>query len=113
MGKVEVSNLDVLDLTDPDVRDAIGIDEDDLLDDDIGLCQEIAEAARSAGFSGILAPSAALSDERTLIVFPNGMRKVHEQHSRIQRPPRSIRRDLSRVRVSRSMRSLIRRWPNN
>lgn len=113
VGKVEVRNLDVLDLTDPDVRDALGVDEDALIDDDIGLCQDIAEAARSAGFSGILAPSAALLDERTLVVFPNGMRRVHEEHSRIQRPPRSIRRDLDRVRVAGSVRSLIRRWPRS
>lgn len=112
VGKVEVRNVDVLDLTDPVVRDALGVDEDDLIDDDIGLCQEIAGAARSAGFSGILAPSASLSGEQTLVVFPTGMRKVREEHSRIQRPPRSIRRELNRVRVG-SMRSLIRRWPRD
>lgn len=91
VGRVRIEEMDVLDLTDPGMRDQIGISEAELVGDDRSRCQEISSAARAAGLDGILAPSAAVRGERTLVVFPSGMRKVREEHSRIQRPPTNIR----------------------
>jgi hypothetical protein len=43
----------VLDITDPALREELGVTEADLIDDDLTVCQDIADAARSAGFDGI------------------------------------------------------------
>jgi RES domain-containing protein len=91
IGRVRVEELEVLDLTDPDMRRQLGVSVRDLTGEDRSLCQEIASAARSAGFDGILAPSAAVRGERTLVVFPSGTSKIREEHSRIQRSPAHIR----------------------
>jgi RES domain-containing protein len=104
VGRVRVEDLRVLDLTDPTVRDRIGVAEVDLVDDDLTVCQAIADEARSAGFDAILAPSAALPDETTLAVFRHASRRVTEEHSRIQRPPRTLARLLPRVRRRRQTR---------
>jgi RES domain len=76
-----------------------GVTEGELVSDELSLCQSISDAARDAGFDGILAPSAALPGELTLAVFPRGMRRVVEENSRVQRPPRSLLRILRRVRM--------------
>lgn len=99
VGRVRVERLDVLDLTDPDVQAALGISDADLTDDDLELCQSLSAAARRAGFAGPLAPSAAVTGESTLVVFGAGMRRVTEVHSRIQVPPKSLRRVLGRART--------------
>jgi RES domain-containing protein len=99
VGRVRVEDLAVLDLTDPEVREHIGVTEAELVADDLSLCQAIGERANKAGFDGILAPSAALPGEATLAVFPNGMKRVVEEHSRIQRPPRTLMRVLRRTRL--------------
>lgn len=112
VGKAAVRNLNALDLTDPTVRALLGAEEVDLIGDDRSLCQDIADAARSIGFEGVLAPSAAFAGERTLVVFPAGMRKVREEHSRVQRPPNTIRRELRRVRSSARAKLTIRRRPS-
>jgi RES domain-containing protein len=91
VGRARIEEIEVLDLTDPDTRKQLGVSETELVGDDRSLCQEISSAARAAGFDGILAPSAALRGEKTLVVFPSGMTKVREEHSRIQRPPTNIR----------------------
>lgn len=110
VGRVEVEGLNVLDLTDPDVQAELDLADDDLLGDDISLCQAIADAARAAGLAGILAPSAAMSGEATLVVFGPGMRRVHEVNSRVQRPPKTLRRVLERIRVPGPTRTVIRTW---
>lgn len=110
VGRVRVEGLDVLDLTDPDVQAALGVNHVDLTDDDLELCQSLSEAARRAGFAGILAPSAAVTGESTLVVFRAGMRRVAEVHSRIQVPPKRLQRLLSRARVPGRTRLVIRRW---
>ena len=99
IGRVRVEELAVLDLTDPEVRERIGVTEDELVSGDLSLCQAIGDIASKAGFDGILAPSAALPGEATLAVFPNGMKRVVEEHSRIQRPPRTLMRVLRRIRL--------------
>lgn len=68
-GRVGVNGLRVLDLTDEHVRDALDVGEDDLISDDYGTCQALADAAAMAGFDGILAPAAAMPGARTLVVF--------------------------------------------
>jgi RES domain-containing protein len=90
VGRVRVEELEVLDLTDPATRRQLGVSARELTWDDRSLCQDISAAARTAGFDGILAPSAAVRGEATLVVFAAGMRKVKEEHSRIQRPPRNL-----------------------
>ncbi len=100
MGRAHIHDLKVLDLTDPTVRERLGVTEEKLTNDDLSLCQAIAEEARDAGFQGMLAPSAALPGETTLAVFGRGMRRVTEAHSRIQRPPRSLVGPLDRIRMT-------------
>lgn len=63
--RVGVDALAVLDLTDPDVRDVLGVTEDELVADDVTRCQQLAADARDAGFDGLLAPSGALDGETT------------------------------------------------
>lgn len=86
VGRVRV-DVDVLDLTDEQVRAHLGIDEDDLLGDDYSQSQDIARAAESAGYEGVLAPSAALPGRQTLVVFHAGLRSLHAERSVVRQPP--------------------------
>jgi hypothetical protein len=95
---VRVDGLPVLDLTDPEAQARLRITSAQLTEDDYSLCQVLGDEARAAGFEGIFAPSAGLPGESTLVVFPRGMRWVREEHSRLQRPPRSLLPLLGRVR---------------
>lgn len=98
IGRVWVESLRVLDLTDPNVQQQLGVTTHQLVEDDFSVCQLLGDAAREGGFEGILAPSAALPGESTLVIFRRGMKRVSEEHSRIQRPPRSLLPLLRRVR---------------
>jgi RES domain-containing protein len=98
IGRAQVEGLRVLDLSDPQVREALALAEADLTSDGLTRCQELGEAARAAGFEGILAPSAALAGEIILVVFPSAMAKVTEERSRVQRAPARLRALVSRVR---------------
>lgn len=86
IGRVSV-DLEVLDLTDRDVRDLLDIEESDLLSDDYTATQALAEAARDAGFDGILAPAAALRGRQTLAVYAHALRKIEAERSEIRQPP--------------------------
>jgi RES domain-containing protein len=99
VGRAKVTDLAVLDLTDPQVRDQLGVTNEELVSDDLSRCQELATEAREAGFEGIFAPSAALDGEITLAVFASGIGKVDTEHSRVQRPPIRMIRVLERIRV--------------
>lgn len=55
---IAVTDLDVVDLTDPVRLAAIGLDEDDLSGDDWAPCQLIGDAVDTLGLGGLLAPSA-------------------------------------------------------
>jgi RES domain-containing protein len=99
VGRAKVTDLAVLDLTDPQVRDRLGVTDEELVSDDLSRCQELATEAREAGFDGILAPSAALAGDITLGVFASAMGKVDAEHSRIQRPPIRMIRVLEQIRV--------------
>lgn len=59
VGRVSV-DLQVLDLTDRTTRSHLGVSEADLVSDKCTLTQDIAAAARDAGFDAVLAPAAAL-----------------------------------------------------
>ncbi len=86
-GKVTVTDLEVLDLTDSDVRDYLGVELADLEGDDYATTQHLAASAAAAGFGGVLAASAALPGRKTLVVFPAGMPQVKPGRSRISQPP--------------------------
>ncbi|MCA1704046.1 MAG: RES family NAD+ phosphorylase [Actinobacteria bacterium] len=102
VGRVRATDLEVLDLTDPEIRLRVGLTEAHLVGDDWTLCQGLAAQARAAGFEGILAPSGALAGETTLVVFAAGMAKVVAEHSRVQRPPVRMLDVLDRIRLPES-----------
>lgn len=90
VGRVRVIKLQVLDLTDPDVRGHLSVSEEDLVGDDYARCQLVAEMARDAGFDGRVAPSAALYGHQTLAVFNHVLddsNKIATEHSRVQVTP--------------------------
>jgi RES domain-containing protein len=97
-GAARVEDLSVLDLTDPAVREAVGLVEADLLGDGYSRTQQIALAAVAAGFDGILAPSAALPGRTTLAVFPRGMAKVSAVREAVRTAPPRLRMLSTRVR---------------
>ena len=99
-GRCAVDRLAVLDLTDPIVRAALGVTVDDLVGDDYEVCQRLAQAARVAGFDGVLAPSAGLPGQRTLAVFAGVLDegRVAVEAERVQVPPISLVKLLPRVR---------------
>lgn len=97
VGRVSV-DLDVLDLTSPSVRTHLGVTIDNLTGDDYAITQELATAARRAGFDAVLAPSAALPDRQTLAVFVSAMSKVEAERSEVRQPPPRVADLLPRVR---------------
>jgi len=99
VGHADVDGLEVLDLTDATVLSTLEISDVDLLGDDYTLAQRIAKAAASAGFGGILAPSAALAGHTTLVVFASGMNAVNAGPSRVRQPPPHIADLLVAVRT--------------
>ncbi len=99
MGRARVTDVVVLDLTDPDVREQLGVTEDELVGDDWSRCQQLGAEAREAGFEGVLAQSAALDGEITLALFHSAIGKLVAEHSRVQRPPIPMIRVLERIRV--------------
>lgn len=104
IGRVRVRDLKVLDLTNPQVREALGIFDDVLTADDLTGCQTIAEQARAAGYDGILAPSAALEGQKTLAIFASAANKIIEESSRVRHAPPRIRRFPGRMRLRQRLR---------
>lgn len=70
---IEVSLSKVLDLTDKKILEQIGINENEIVGNNISLCLEISRRARRAGFEAILAPSATKKGA-VLVVFPDRLR---------------------------------------
>ena len=66
---MEVKLDSVLDLTDPDVLQKSGLPESSPTDGDIRQTREIAAEARKQGYEALLAPSAAASDSRNVVIF--------------------------------------------
>lgn len=56
---VHVANIAVLDLSDPQAMDHVGLTDADLSDDDWTACQAVGHAAWFLGFQGVLAKSAS------------------------------------------------------
>ncbi len=67
---IEVSLSKVLDLTDKKILEQIGINESEIVGNDVSLCLEISRLARRAGFEAILTPSATKKG-MILVLFPD------------------------------------------
>jgi RES domain-containing protein len=98
VGRVLVDDLTVLDLTGHSVSADLGVAEAALVGDDYAACRHLAELARGRGADGLLAPSAALPGELTLVVFATGIPALVAEHSRIQRPPVTLVDVMARIR---------------
>lgn len=59
LSTIRVDQLDVLDLRDPQVCAKVGLELEDITDDDRTACQAVSQAADFLQFGGVLAPSAA------------------------------------------------------
>lgn len=99
IGRVRVDELRVLDLMNQQVHEALGVSEVDLSADGLTRCQGLAEQARAAGYDGVLAPSAALDEQRTLAVFASVADKIIEETSRVENAPARMSRFSGRVRL--------------
>jgi len=77
-GEVQLSLKRVLDLTDPDVLQALGIARDELLTDtgdrqqDYALTRQLAHLARAAGFEALKVPSVT-SQGANVVLFPENL----------------------------------------
>jgi hypothetical protein len=85
MSTLEIRDLPVLDITNPEVCAQLGITKQDLISNDYTVCQQITEIVRRAPgrFGGILQPSAAIDSEQTLVVFQERL----DDHVSILREP--------------------------
>jgi hypothetical protein len=108
VGSVKVDGLQALDLTDPAVRAAVGLEDTDLLGDDYTKTQAVAAAAAAAGFGGLLAPSAALPGRRTLVVFAAGGSAITAEWSSVRQPPPRLADLLRAIRVRADMPLVVR-----
>lgn len=68
VGRVDAQVI-ALDLTSKRILDALGVSVDELIADNLAVCQDLAELAIEAGFDAIHGPAAPLERERTLAVF--------------------------------------------
>lgn len=109
VGAVDAVDLNVLDLSDPEIRERLGISETDLVGDDHSISQDVAEEA-AHHFDGILSPSAALPGRRTLVVFPSGMAKLAVMSSRLRQPPPRLADLLNDIRLHRDVPSAVRSY---
>jgi len=103
-GRARIEVLRLLDLTDPQVRSRLGVEQSDVVADDYELCQALADAARAAGLDGLLAPSAGLPGNATLALFSQAVDsgRVVQETSRVQAPPLDLVRVLPNVRSTAS-----------
>lgn len=68
VGRVDAQVV-TLDLTSKRILDGLDVSVDELIADDLTVCQDLAELAIEAGFEAIHGPAAPLERERTLAVF--------------------------------------------
>ncbi len=104
VGRVRARDPKVLDLTDEQVRAAFGVSDRDLTGDDLTRCQSIANRACAAAYDGILAPSAALKGQTTLVVFASAVKKISEVSSHVRHAPPRMSKFSDRVRIKRAPR---------
>ncbi len=109
IGAVKVDDLEILDLTSANVRSVLGVSDCDLIGDDYAPTQALADAARAAGFSGLLAPAAALPGQRTLVAFAAGMARVQAGPSHLRQPPARLADLLAVIRPHSDVPDAIRR----
>lgn len=110
IGRVHVSRLRVLDLTDPQVRAHLTITEHDLTGDDYATTQHLAADAHATGFQGLLAPSAALPGRQTLVVFASGRHAITAELSRVRQAPPRLADLLKVIRPHRDMPAAVREY---
>ena len=109
VGRLSV-DLEVLDLTDEATRSHLGVREADLVSDDCTLTQDIAAAARDAGFDAVLAPAAALPGCQTLAVFAHALvANVTAERSEVRQPPPRLADLLPRIRPHEDVPDTVRR----
>jgi len=109
-GRVRVSALRVLDLTDADVRLSLAVDDAELTANDYTTCQAIADAAQATGLDGILPPAAALPGGTTLVVFASAVVRpgvVTAMTDRVCVPPINIARRLGDLRPKEHSRAQV------
>ena len=70
--QLEVVDLPVIDLRDPEARGALGVGIEDLTGS-WSACQPLADRAREIGALGMVVPSAARPDAWNLLVFRGGL----------------------------------------
>ncbi len=83
--ELEISDLPVLDLRVPAVREALGVTEEELTGPR-ERAQQLGRRARRMGALGIVAPSAARQGYWSLVVFPAGFDALGTVGSREQHP---------------------------
>jgi len=66
--EVEVSIVELVDLTAPDALDAVGLTIDDICADDHSPCQRVGGAAAWLASGGLLVPSARTEDSNLVIL---------------------------------------------
>ena len=103
-------DLVVLDLTDDATRSRLGLSRADLVSDDCTLTQDIAAAARNAGFDAVLAPAAALSGCKTLAMFADALpAAVTAKRSEVRQPPPRLADLLPLIRPHEDVSDTVRR----
>lgn len=80
---VIVVDLEVVDLTCPEVLEILGVHADDLVNDTT-TCRLLGDAARALGIGAFLAPSAVDPAENTLVVFPVAVATVVADTSTVE-----------------------------
>lgn len=80
-----MDGLAVLDLRDPAVRRALGVDLEDLTGARVRP-QALAARVRDLGADGLIVPSAARPEHWNLVVFPSGFDRVRPIRSRVGHP---------------------------
>ena len=85
MWRLEVTDLPVLDLRDPEVRAALGVHLAQLVRGR-STSQRLARTARGIGARGMVVPSAAHDGAWNLVVFPSGFEAVRTAGSTVRTP---------------------------
>ena len=83
--QIDVAGLPVLDLRDPEVRGAVGVELEKLVGPR-SAAQALTERARSLGAQGMVVPSAALEGAWNLVVLPPGFHRLAVRRGRNMHP---------------------------
>ena len=69
LATIRVELRRVLDLRDPSVRSALGVNAEELLSDDPAITRAIGEAAQHLGYEAVVSPSAARDAGHVVVLF--------------------------------------------